>query len=71
MHEANTAGTVSHGGHLLFVWSTSGWTLQEREGEAPGGGSTVEASDRVLQVSKIGPSPFPGDRRPCAYTQLA
>ena len=71
MHEPMQGGNGSHGGHLLFVWSTSGWTLQEREGDAPAVGSTVEANDRVLQVSKIGPSPFPGDRRPCAYTQLA
>ena len=69
MHEGK--GGHGQGGHLLFVWSTSGWTLQEREGDAPAVGSTVEAGDRVLQVSKIGPSPFPGDRRPCAYTQLA
>lgn len=66
MYEGNGA----HGGHLLFVWSTSGWTLQEREGEAPAVGSTVEAGDRILRVIKIGPSPLPGDRRPCAYTQL-
>ncbi len=71
MHEPMHGGNGSHGGHLLFVWSTSGWTLQEREGDVPAVGSTVEANDRVLRVSKIGPSPFPGDRRPCAYTQLA
>lgn len=64
-------GNGSRGGHLLFVWSAFGWTLQEREGEAPPVGSTVEADERLLRVSKIGPSPFPGDRRPCAYTQLA
>lgn len=58
-------------GHLLFVWSPSGWTLQQRDGEAPAVGSTVEADEKVLRVSKIGPSPLPGDRRPCAYTQLA
>jgi hypothetical protein len=63
-------GNGAHDGHLLFVWSTSGWTLQEREGEAPAVGSTVEAGDRILRVIKIGPSPLPGDRRPCAYTQL-
>ena len=59
------------GGHLLFVWSTNGWTLQQRDGDVPSVGSTVEANDTMLQISKIGPSPLPGDRRLCAYTQLA
>jgi len=57
--------------HVLFVWSANGWTLQEREGEPPAVGSTVQDGDRVLRVSKIGPSPLPGDRRRCAFTQLA
>ena len=58
-------------GHLLFVWSPNGWTLREREGAPPARGATVEEGDVVLRISKIGPSPLPGDRRPCAYTQLA
>ena len=64
-------GNGSARGHLLFVWSPNGWTLQEREGEAPPVGATVEDGDRVLRVSKVGPSPLPGDRRRCAFTQLA
>lgn len=58
-------------GHLLFVWSANGWTLKEREGDPPAVGSTVQDGDRTLQISKIGPSPLPGDRRRCAFTQLA
>ena len=68
MHEN---GQQQSPGHLLFVWSPSGWTLQQRDGDVPAVGSTVEADDKTLRVSKIGPSPLPGDRRPCAYTQLA
>ena len=64
-------GNGSSGGHLLFVWSPSGWTLQERDGDPPEVGATVEDGDRVLRVSKLGPSPLPGDRRRCAFTQLA
>jgi hypothetical protein len=64
-------GNGSSGGHLLFVWSPSGWTLQERDGEPPEVGATVEDGERVLLVSKLGPSPLPGDRRRCAFTQLA
>jgi hypothetical protein len=66
-------GTTDNGaprpsGHLLFVWAPSGWTLQERDGDAPSPGSIVEHGERSLRVSKIGPSPLPGDRRRCAYT---
>ena len=67
----NENGYQQSPGHLLFVWSPSGWTLQQRDGEVPAVGSTVEADEKLLRVSKIGPSPLPGDRRPCAYTQLA
>ena len=69
MNEHN--GHPDSSGHLLFVWSPNGWTLQQRDGEVPAVGSTVEADEKLLRISKVGPSPFPGDRRPCAYTQLA
>ena len=57
--------------YVLFVWSPSGWTLQQREGQPPSVGATIENCDTLLRVSKIGPSPLPGDRRRCAFTQLA
>jgi hypothetical protein len=60
----------NRGGHVLFLWSANGWTLQERDGDPPTVGSTIQDGDRTLRVSKIGPSPLPGDRRPCAFTQL-
>ena len=65
---ADENGTRGSAGHLLFVWSPAGWTLRERDGDPPAVGSTVEEGDAVLEISKIGPSPLPGDRRPCAYT---
>jgi hypothetical protein len=55
--------------HLLFVSKPSGYELVEREGEPPAVGSAVDVGDRSEQVLKIGPSPLPGDRRPCAYLQ--
>ena len=64
-------GYQNNPGHLLFVWSPAGWTLQWRDGDPPAVGETVEAGDTMLRVSKLGPSPLPGDRRRCAYTQLA
>jgi hypothetical protein len=57
--------------YVLFVWSPAGWTLQQRDGEPPPVGATVENGETLLRVSKIGPSPLPGDRRRCAFTQLA
>lgn len=69
MSEGN--GTQAASGHLVFVWSPSGWALREREGEVPARGATVEEGETVLRVTKVGPSPLPGDRRLCAYTQLA
>jgi hypothetical protein len=64
----NENGGRDHSGYLLFVWSPSGWTLRERDGEAPPPGAIVEDGEQQLRVSKLGPSPLPGDRRRCAYT---
>jgi hypothetical protein len=58
---------VSAAGHLLFVWSTSGYALREAAGEPPAAGDEVEVDGRTLVVTRIGPSPFPHDDRPCAY----
>lgn len=56
-------------GHLLFVWAPAGWKLEQRDGDAPPVGETVEAGGTTLIVTALGPSPLPGDRRRCAYTQ--
>jgi hypothetical protein len=55
--------------HLLFVWTPNGYELREREGEPPAVGSVVEENGAALRVTKIAPSPLPGDSRPCAYLQ--
>ena len=60
---------ASEDGYLLFVWTPAGWLLEERNGELPAVGSDVEAGERQLRVSKHAPSPMPGDKRRCAYTQ--
>jgi hypothetical protein len=54
--------------HLLFVWTTKGYELHERDGELPAIGSQIDEDGTRLFVTKIGPSPLPGDKRPCAYT---
>jgi hypothetical protein len=54
-------------GHVLFVWSPSGYALLSRAGEPPAVGSEVGVSGGSQVVVKLGPSPLPGDRRRCAY----
>jgi hypothetical protein len=58
--------------YLLFIWKPTGYELAEREGDVPAPGTEVELGDDGggrFFVSKIGPSPLPGDDRPCAYLQ--
>jgi hypothetical protein len=55
--------------YLLFVWKPSGYELREAEGEVPSVGAEVEQDEEKLQVTKVAPSPLPGDDRPCAYLQ--
>ena len=56
-------------GHLLFVWKPSGYELEERDGDPPTAGTEVEEGESRFFVSKVGPSPLPGDERVCAYLQ--
>jgi hypothetical protein len=58
-----------NGKYLLFVWKPTGYELREAEGEVPSVGSEVEQDDTKLLVTKVAPSPLPGDPRPCAYLQ--
>ena len=60
---------MAENGYLLFVSKPSGYELREREGEPPAVGERVEEEDGTLRVSKVGPSPLPGDARRCAYGQ--
>lgn len=55
--------------HLLFVWKPTGYELREQEGEAPAVGSIVELEEGRQEVSRISPSPLPGDDRRAAYLQ--
>jgi hypothetical protein len=58
-------------GWLLFLGRPTGYELLERDGDLPAVGSELEVDEERLQVTKIGPSPLPGDARQCAYTQAA
>ncbi len=60
---------MSASGYLLFISKPTGYELRERQGDLPGVGQEIEEDGGRLRVSKIGPSPLPGDRRRCAYLQ--
>lgn len=55
--------------HLRFVWTANGYELREHEGEAPGVGEEVEEDQTRLRITKVAPSPLPGDLRRCAYLE--
>jgi hypothetical protein len=55
--------------HLRFVWTANGYELRERDGDAPGVGDEVDEGEERLRVTKVAPSPLPGDSRRCAYLQ--
>lgn len=55
--------------YLAFVWTPTGYQLREKDGEPPAVGDEVEEDGTRLRVFKVGPSPLPGDQRPCAYLQ--
>ena len=58
---------MSANGYLLFISKPSGYELRSRDGVLPGVGDEIEEDGTRLRVSKIAPSPLPGDRRACAY----
>ncbi len=60
---------MSINGYLLFISKPTGYELRERQGDLPGVGEEIQDDETRLRVSKIGPSPLPGDRRRCAYLQ--
>ena len=54
-------------GYLLFVSKPTGYELREQDGEPPAVGAEVMEDGETMRVTKIAPSPLPGDDRPCAY----
>jgi hypothetical protein len=64
---APDATPAAHPGHVLFVWSPAGYSLLVRAGDPPPVGSEVGVTGGNRVVTKIGPSPLPGDRRLCAF----
>lgn len=57
--------------YLVFVWKPTGYELRERDGDVPSVGSMVDEEEGRMLVTRVGPSPLPGDDRRCAYLQAA
>jgi hypothetical protein len=57
--------------HLLFVSTSSGYALVERQGPPPSVGRGIELPEQAASylVTKLGPSPLPNDSRICAYLE--
>jgi hypothetical protein len=55
--------------YLVFVWRPTGYELREREGDPPPAGTEIEEDGKTMRVTKVAPSPLPGDARLCAYLQ--
>jgi hypothetical protein len=62
--EAEPAST-----HLVFLHGAAGYELHEREGPPPLLGARVEVGEGTAVVVKVGRSPLPLDRRPCAFVE--
>jgi hypothetical protein len=58
-------------GFLVFVWKPSGYELRESDGDTPAVGSEIEWDGQRLRVTKVAPSPLPGDKRQCVYLARA
>jgi hypothetical protein len=57
--------------HLLFISTSGGYALVEREGPPPPLGRGIEVPEQSASflVTKLGPSPLPNDSRTCAYLE--
>ena len=61
---------MAENGYVLFVPKPTGYELHDAEGEVPEPGTRLEPDGETAYfVSKVGPSPRPGDSRRCAYLQ--
>jgi hypothetical protein len=67
--ERRLDGTSVHhaAAHTRFVPGAEGYEIVEADGPPPRAGDPVEAGDARFRVLRVGRSPLPFDRRPCAY----
>lgn len=51
--------------YLVYLSTPGGYRLTEARGLLPGGGDPLDELDAA--VVRVGPSPLPGDSRPCVF----
>jgi len=57
-------------GHVLFLPTPAGYVVVEADEPPPPVGQVLFLEDRCFRVQRIGRSPFPNDRRPCAFLEF-
>jgi chromosome segregation ATPase len=58
-------------GHVRLIALPDGYTISESEDPCPRTGDVVQVGLGECAVMRIGPSPFPGDKRRCAVLSVA
>lgn len=56
-------------GHVLYAPFSEGYRLVASDEPCPRSGDVQELDGRAFVVTRVGRSPFPADRRPCAFLQ--
>ena len=56
-------------GWVALVTSPGGYLIHELDGPPPREGDVVEVAGGEVAVTRLGPSPFPGDERRCAFAE--
>jgi hypothetical protein len=67
--DAPAAAASAPAGWVAFVSSAHGYRLVEGVAEVPVQGATIELEGVPYRVSRLGPSPLPGDPRRCVYVE--
>ena len=57
-------------GHVLFLPTPAGYVVVEADQPPPPVGQLLLLDDGCFRVQRIGHSPFPHDRRPCAFLEF-
>ena len=61
--------TYAHDRHTVLLPDGERYGLVELDGAAPGAGHELELAGRRYRVLRVGPSPFPGEPRQCAFLE--
>ena len=61
--------TYAPGTHAVFFRVGDRYRFEERDGEAPAAGETLEIAGRAYEVVRVGPAPVPGLPSACAYLE--